>query len=408
MLRPLVVSDVYFPRVNGVSTSIRSFSEDLLRQDVASTLMVPDYGTSTGVEPDSPLFDVVRVPARVVPFDPEDRIMRWSALRRALAAVPRDRCDLVHVQTPFLAHYAGLKLARERGVPVVATCHTYFEDYLHHYMPLLPGFAGAWLARSVMTRQLNAVDAVVSPSEPVRNRLLEYGVTRPIHVIPTGMTVDRFVPGSPQRFREQFGFAPDQRIVLNVGRVAHEKNLGFLLRMFALVARRDPRAVLVIAGEGPARLSLQTEAEALGIGPRTRFIGNLDRERTLNDCYAAADVFVFASRTETQGLVLLEAMAQARAVVSTACLGTRSVLTAGSGACVVEESEGDFAAAVCAVLKDTGRARSMGQKARSWASQWSSASLAARMAGLYRELHAGRVAPAAKASCLRAMGEASG
>jgi glycosyltransferase involved in cell wall biosynthesis len=230
------------------------------------------------------------------------------------------------------------------------------------------------------------VDAVVSPSEPVRRRLLEYGVTRPIHVIPTGMTEDRFVRGSPQRFREQFGFAPDQRIVLNVGRVAHEKNLGFLLRMFPLVARRDPRAVLVIAGEGPARASLQAEAEKLGIGPRTRFIGNLDRERTLNDCYAAADVFVFASRTETQGLVLLEAMAQSRPVVSTACLGTRSVLTAGSGACVVEESEADFAAAVCAVLKDPARARAMGEKARAWSGQWSSASLAANMAHLYREL----------------------
>ena len=385
ILRPLIVSDVYFPRVNGVSTSIRSFREDLARQGVASTLVAPDHGAHSrqAVEP-----DVLRVPSRPVPFDPEDRIMRWSALRATLAGVPRESCDLVHIQTPFLAHYAGLKLARERGVPVVATCHTYFEDYLHHYMPPLPGFAGAWLARSVMTRQLNAVDAVVSPSEPVRKRLLEYGVTRPIHVIPTGMTEDRFVPGSPQRFRELFGFSPEQRIVLNVGRVAHEKNLGFLLRMFQLVARRDAHAVLVIAGEGPARGALQAQAEKLGIGTRTRFIGNLDRERTLNDCYAAADAFVFASRTETQGLVLLEAMAQSRPVVSTACLGTRSVLTSGSGACVVEESEDDFAAAVCSVLKDPGQARQMGEKARAWAQQWSSASLAARMADLYRALQA--------------------
>jgi glycosyltransferase involved in cell wall biosynthesis len=242
----------------------------------------------------------------------------------------------------------------------------------------------------------------------VRKRLLEYGVTRPIHVIPTGMTEDRFVPGSPQRFREQFGFAPEQRIVLNVGRVAHEKNLGFLLRMFAMVARRDARAVLVIAGEGPARHALQVEAEKLGIGPRTRFIGNLDRERTLNDCYAAASAFVFASRTETQGLVLLEAMAQGRPVVSTACLGTRSVLTPGSGACVVEESESDFAAAVCAVLNDRDRAGVMGDKARNWAGQWSSAGLAERMAQLYRELYSRGLAPGPQAAASRAVGQALG
>lgn len=343
--------------------------------------MVPSYSQHTQLED-----GVLRVPARRVPFDPEDSIMGWKALGDCLASVPRERCELVHIQTPFLAHYAGLKAARARGVPVVATCHTYFEDYLHHYMPLLPGFAGAWLARSVMTRQLNAVDAVVSPSEPVRQRLLEYGVTRPIHVIPTGMTGDRFNAGDGGRFRAQYGIAADQKVVLNVGRVAHEKNLSFLLRMFAQLRPLEPRALLLIAGEGPARASLEREAQSLGIAPATRFVGNLDRERGLNDCYASADAFVFASRTETQGLVLLEAMAQSRPVVSTACLGTRSVLTEQSGACVVEEREAEFAAALAAVLKDSARSRRMGEEGLAWARQWSSLALATRMADLYRDL----------------------
>jgi glycosyltransferase involved in cell wall biosynthesis len=253
-------------------------------------------------------------------------------------------------------------------------------------MPLLPGFAGAWLARSVMTSQLNAVDAVVSPSEPVRARLLEYGVTRPIHVIPTGMTEDRFTPGDGARFRQQHGIGAERKLVLNVGRVAHEKNLSFLLRMFARLRPLEPRALLLIAGEGPARHALEKEAHALGIAVDTRFVGNLDRERGLNDCYAAADAFVFASRTETQGLVLLEAMAQSRPVVSTACLGTRSVLTEGSGACVVEENEAEFAAALAAVLKDADRMQRMGEEGVAWARQWSSRALAGRMAQLYGEL----------------------
>lgn len=352
--------------------------------------MVPAYPQLT-----TPEDHVLRVPARPVPFDPEDGIMSWRALRSCLAQVPGDQCDLVHIQTPFLAHYAGLKLARARRVPVVATCHTYFEDYLHHYMPLLPGFAGGWLARAVMARQLNAVDAVVSPSEQVRQRLLEYGVSRPIHVIPTGMTDDRFVAGSGARFRAQFGIAPTRPLVLNVGRVAHEKNLGFLLRMFAHVLHFERDALLVIAGEGPARKSLEGEAQRLGIATSTRFVGNLDRERGLNDCYAAADAFVFASRTETQGLVLLEAMAQSRPVVSTACLGTRSVLTSGSGACVVEEQESDFAAAVAHVLNDRDLAVRMGEKARAWAAQWSSSAQAERMARLYEQLLTTSVALAA-------------
>lgn len=120
-------------------------------------------------------------------------------------------------------------------------------------------------------------------------------------------------------------------------------------------------------------------------------MGNLDRERGLNDCYAAADTFVFASRTETQGLVLLEAMAQARPVVSTACLGTRSVLTEKSGACVAEEDAAQFAAAVAAVLQDPARARSMGEAGIAWAREWSSLALAARMADLYREVRLKRL-----------------
>lgn len=364
-----------------MSTSIRSFRDDLLRIGVASTLVVPAYRQLT-----QPEDGVLRVPARAVPLDPEDAMMSWRALRRSLDGLPATGFDLVHIQTPFLAHYAALRFARRRGLPVVATCHTYFEDYLHHYLPLLPGFAGAWVARRVMTQQLNAVDAVVSPSEPVRQRLLEYGVTRPIHVIPTGMTEDRFVPGDGARFRAQFGIDADRPLLLNVGRVAHEKNLSFLLRMFVQLRRMEPRALLLIAGEGPARSALMREAQSLGIGDGTRFVGNLDRERGLNDCYAAADVFVFASRTETQGLVLLEAMAQARPVVSTACLGTRTVLTPASGARVVDEQEHAFAAAVKDVLRDPAHAQRMGEESLRWARQWSSPALARRMADLYDEL----------------------
>jgi 1,2-diacylglycerol 3-alpha-glucosyltransferase len=161
--------------------------------------------------------------------------------------------------------------------------------------------------------------------------------------------------------------------------------------MFARLRPLAPRALLLIAGEGPARHALEREAHSLGIATATRFVGNLDRERGLNDCYAAADAFVFASRTETQGLVLLEAMAQSRPVVSTACLGTRSVLTSKSGACVVEEHEADFAAALAAVLKDPARARHMGEAGLAWAREWSSLALAARMADLYREVRLKRL-----------------
>ena len=189
--------------------------------------------------------------------------------------------------------------------------------------------------------------------------------------------------------RLKYGIAQHRRVLLVLGRVAFEKNISFLLRMFVIVHRRDPQTLLVIAGEGPAQPQLAREAAQLGIASAVRFIGNLDREHELNDGYAAADVFVFASRTETQGLVLLEAMAQGRPVVSTACLGTRSVLMADSGASVVEEDEGQFASAVAWVLQNPAQAAVRAARGRQWAQTWSSQGMARRMLQLYETVSAG-------------------
>src|SRR5688572_33260135 len=141
--------------------------------------------------------------------------------------------------------------------------------------------------------------------------------------------------------------------------------------MFVRLRAQRPEALFVIAGEGPAREHLVKLARSLGVEAAVRFIGYLDRATELPDCYAAGDAFVFASRTETQGLVLLEAMAQGTPVVSTAELGTRSILTPESGAHVVPEDEEVFAAQVADVLEardDSLRRAQLRTHAESWAS----------------------------------------
>jgi 1,2-diacylglycerol 3-alpha-glucosyltransferase len=398
-VRVLFISDVYFPRVNGVSTSIRTFREDLARLGVDTLLVAPRYESSgapmptagaaaaaTNAAPDEPT--VLRVPAARVPRDPEDRRMKWRALKRSLAASPSGNFDLVHIHTPFIAHYAGVGFARRAGIPCVATCHTLFAEYLHYYLPLLPRGLGRVLARAFTRSQCAAVDALIAPSEPMRAVLRGYGVTTPIHVLPTGLAADRFGAGDGGAFRARAGIAADRPLVTYIGRVAHEKNIGFLLAVFAEVQRALPDALLVIAGEGPARESLRAQVAALGLGPHVHFAGYLERAQALLDCYAAADVFVFASRTETQGLVLLEAMAQGAPVISTAELGTRSVLVPGCGALVVPEERAAFAAAVVQVLSDAGLRVQMAARGRAYARTWSSEAMARRLAQLYGELRA--------------------
>jgi 1,2-diacylglycerol 3-alpha-glucosyltransferase len=378
-VRVLFISDVYFPRVNGVSTSIRTFRQDLGNCGVETVLVAPRYASPD--QQDEP--NLVRVPSGYVPRDPEDRRMRWSALTRTLDRIPRDEFDLVHIHTPFIAHYAGARFARRAGIACVATYHTFFEEYLHLYVPVMPRRIGRFIARAFTRSQCDDVQALIAPSDPMREILLEYGVSTPIHVLPTGLPADRFAAGDGARFRASAGLAPDRPLMTYIGRVAHEKNIDFLVHVFMQVRQSVPNAMLVIAGEGPARESLRQLVSSLKLDADVHFAGYLDRNTALLDCYAAANVFAFASRTETQGLVLLEAMAQGAAVVSTAELGTRSILKPGSGALVVQENKDEFAAAVVRVLQDKALQKDLGERGRVYAKTWSSASMARRLADLY-------------------------
>ena len=380
-MRVLMVSDVYFPRVNGVSTSIQTFRRDLAAHGCETWLVAPAYPAAWQDDE-----RVLRQPSRYLAFDPEDRMMKPRATLAACLALV-GRVDVLHIQTPFVAHWIGLKAARRLRVPTIETYHTFFEEYLHHYLPLLPAGVARALARTFSRRQCNAVDAVVAPSRQLADVLASYGVTRPIHTIATGLNLDEFEGGDGAAFRARYGLAADRPVMLLVGRVAHEKNIGFLLRVLGEVARSVPTVLFVIAGEGPALAGLRRAAADAGLAAHVLFVGYLDRRGPLLDCYRAADVFVFASRTETQGLVLLESLALGVPVVSTAVLGTKEVLANAAGAIVVREDVAEFAAAVTRVLSDAALRAQLKCAGREFVERhWSSREMARRLLALYEEL----------------------
>lgn len=379
-MKVLMLSDVFFPRVNGVSTSIQTFRDGLLDHGVDVRLIAPDYG-----RPDSAKDAawVTRVPSRRVPFDPEDRLV---SKRRMVAAGAPGKAALIHIQTPFAAHYAGLELARRHRLPVIATYHTLFEEYLHHYIPLIPDAVTRRLARSFSRRQCNALDAVVVPSSRMADRLREYGVTVPLHVLPTGIPVDAFARGDREAFRRRHHLPERLKVALFVGRVAHEKNIDFLLHVAQRCRDDQPDLLWLIAGEGPALGMLKALAISLGIADQVRFIGYLDRESELLDCYAGADVFVFASRTETQGLVLLEAMAAGLPVVALSAMGTTDIVEPRLGAVVARDDLADFALQLKELLADDGRRLGMRHVAQMFARRWSDGAMAANMNAVYRRV----------------------
>jgi len=379
-MKVVMVSDVYFPRINGVSTSIETFRTDLAAEGVVVELVAPDYPQPH----DSTT--AWRVPSRRVPFDPEDRLMMRRQLDQMLGKVTESGVDLIHIQTPFAAHYAGVRSARQRGVPVLTTYHTHFEEYIHHYLPLLPRRMLAGIARHVARSQCNGLDAVVVPSGAMRDTLTRYGVTAPLHVLPTGIPIAQFASGNGSRFRSRHDIPPDRPLALYVGRVAHEKNIGFLLDAMTHAIRQLPKLMLVIAGEGPALAGLRQQAAARKLADHVCFVGYLDRKTELPDCYAAADVFAFASCTETQGLVLLEAMAAGLPVFALARMGTRDIVEPQRGAVAAPGAPASFGIDLAGLLRDKERLATLAAAGREFAAEWSSPERARQLATLYRSL----------------------
>ena len=380
-MKILFVSDVYFPRVNGVSTSIETFRTNLRALGHTVHLVAPDYLTQSADEN-----GVLRVPARRVPLDPEDRFMSYRWVMQHLDQFRGEQYDIIHVQTPFVAHYLGTNLSRLLGVPCVETYHTFFEEYLYHYIPLLPRKLLRFAAKRFSRHQGNSLDGMVVPSHPMLQVLRDYGITTPTEVIPTGIAPESFVPGDRAAFRRKFGIAPDRPTLLFVGRVAHEKNIDFLLKVVDRVRHEVADVLFVIAGEGPARDSLAHEVSALGLGANVMFLGYMNRHTELNSCYCSADIFIFASRTETQGLVLLEAMAQGVPVVSTAELGTRDVLKEGLGVWIAQEELGDFSGKVVSMLGDAQARKALNVSGRDYAREWSASRQAQQMLRLYHSV----------------------
>jgi glycosyltransferase involved in cell wall biosynthesis len=376
----LFISDVFFPRVNGVSTSINTFATELKALGHQVTLIAPSY-----TDEDKQEEWIVRVPSHKIFFDPEDRLMKFGKLKALLPWIREQHFDIIHIHTPFTAHYVGIHFGKKLDIPVVETYHTFFEDYLHHYLPFIPQFISRKLARTISRRQCNAVDGIVSPSKPMLDVLKEYGIKTPADVVATGLDASSFASVDGEHFRISHDIPLGQPMLLFVGRVAHEKNINFLLEMHVKLLKNHPDTLLVITGEGPAEESIKQSIDKLGITNKVRMIGYLDRSHELIACYKAADIFVFASKSETQGLVLLEAMAQGTAVVALAELGTKSILIEGEGVLIAKDDTHDFADKVSILLSGARKRQMIGERGRQYAQEkWGAAVLAKKVAKFYK------------------------
>ena len=309
-------TEIYRPVINGVVASVEGLAEALRARGHLVYCFAPRMPGHD--EADGPVF---RMPSLPLPTRTPYRLTLPVVSRRNLNGVIK-RLSVVHVHSPFVTGWMGLRYSRRYGMPLVYTYHTQLEAYAH-YVPFEPNatrFAATQLTRAFA----NLTDAVIVPTRAMAQRLTEVGVRVRVEVVPSGIDIARFGAGRrDDALRARLGARPGDRLLLAVGRLAREKNVELLLQ--ALGELRDSSVRLAIAGDGPLRPELEELARRSGVSAQTRFLGAIAREE-LPDLYASADAFVMPSTTETQGLVLAEALAAGARVIASDSAQSRDVL----------------------------------------------------------------------------------
>lgn len=376
------MTDTYFPRINGVATSTQIFAEEFAKLGHEVHIYAPEFPNSVD---ENHTFKVYRFPSMYLFFDPEDRLGLPYKDKKLVQQFIDNRYDIVHTQTPFSIGGPAVKWARQSGAKVVHTYHTLFAAYTEHYLWFLPKALGIWYAKSSSRRYCNACDLLITPSSEMKDILLSYHVQKPIEIIPTGIRLERFEGCDGDRFRKMKGYKPEDKLLLFMGRVAEEKNIDFLLKVVNRLKNKIANLRFLIAGEGAAKKRLEKMTDELGLNEVVHFAGYLSKE-DWRDCYAASDLFVFASITETQGLVVTEAMAAGTPVVAVGEMGIKDVLASNQGGLVTRLDENEFTDAVYQMLTDPVLYEQKKSETLIEANKWSSSAMAKRMISAYEKL----------------------
>ncbi len=316
-------TNTYLPHVGGVARSVSSFTEDLRKLGHQVLVIAPVFKGSGRGGMDKG--GVLRVPA-LQNFNGSDFSVRLPLPYLIDDRVKAFQPDIIHSHHPFLLGDAALRTARAYRLPLVFTHHTLYEQYTH-YVP----FDSPTMKRFVInlvTEYANLCDAVIAPSRSVADLLGKRGVIRPIYEVPTGIDTEFFAAGDGSRFRKRLGIAEDMLVVGHLGRLAREKNLPYLAEAVSIFLKNHPNACFLVTGKGDAEADIRRIFTAAGQENRL-FKVDILTGTDLADCYGAMDLFVFASKSETQGLVLAEAMAAATPVVALNASGVREVVVDG-------------------------------------------------------------------------------
>ena len=397
-------TDAYSPRINGVTVSVHSYALELSKLGHKVAIVCLEY---TEEQQRNSFFDekksdssfpfkIIRIPSQWIIWSDEDRFARFDCWRYLKKQVDAFGPDLVHGNGEWSIGYLGAMYARHRHLPFVYTFHTMWEDYIANYTSfitsLIPDKGLRFAGRTLVKFYLKRANLIIAPTKHIAQVVERYGIDRPMHILPTGIPDNKF--GKYSIFRAQamqrtlsrkFPAMRNRKILLYVGRVAYEKNLAFLFDVLQKVQEIEPKACLLMVGGGPYLEELKEKAKELQIEKSVCFTGYVPSKDVIY-LYRMSQVFVFPSKTDTQGLVTIESMMAGLPVVAIGELGTVDVMQGNHGGFMVGDDVNEFSQKVIALLKNPKLRKKKSDEGKEWSRLWKISSLTPELIKCYEKV----------------------
>lgn len=395
-----LISDQYWPSMSGVSVSIDTFSKELTAMGHRIFLFVPEYPGSAYYDSRYDGTEIFRFRSARIPFNEENRLVYRRERKKINRILNSVKPDVIHIQTEFSLCRIATKYARKMKIPLVMSAHANWEELITLYTPVPNLNLARLFCRAFIRKRYNRADMIIVPSSLMEVLFNLYFISKPIRIIPTGILTEDFENRNNNDWKnhiyKDYPKLINKKILFYAGRLGMEKNIKFLMDVLKLLLPSDKDLILMIAGNGPAYNELFEYSKKLGINDHILFTGFIDRKR-IRDFYSISDVFVFASKVESQGLAIIESMTCGTPVVAIGKMGIREVMGGDNGGFMVDDDIYAFAEKTSLLLNDPEIHQIKSKEAIAHVRKWTIDKYADKLVRLYESLIAEKRAEVASA-----------